>query len=205
MRYHLDNFDLRIPYYKLRLHRPDLINIPVYVLPEGYHYEFYQPGDRDAWIEIEKSSKECSTYEEAIVAWNKYFAPYESLLSSRMIFIVTDSGRKVATASAYFDVHGLDPFDSGRLHWVAVHRDFQGKGLSRPLLSKTMTMMSLLDVAHAYCNTSTRNWVACRLYLDFGFLPENVEEEIGWRIMKTLTNHPVLNQFKEIDLHEWIK
>lgn len=205
MCFQLDNYDLRIPFYKLRLHRAHLLNVPEFKLPEGYHFSFYEPGDRDAWIEIEKSSKECGTTEEAKSAWDNYFAPYESLLSSRMIFVVTDSGKKIATASAYFDVHGLDPVDSGRLHWVAVHRDYQGRGISRALLSKALNTMSSFDVVHAYCHTSTRNWLACKLYLDLGFVPDNVDEQIGWGIMKTLTNHSALNQFDSVDLCEWLK
>ena len=49
-----DNHDDRIQYFNLLLER-NTERIPHYDLPEGYHFEFYKDGDRDAWIEIEKS------------------------------------------------------------------------------------------------------------------------------------------------------
>jgi len=52
-----ENIDRRIRYFEFRLQRC-LEDIPEYELPVGYHFEFYQDGDRDAWIEIERSAKE---------------------------------------------------------------------------------------------------------------------------------------------------
>lgn len=202
----LDNYDVRIPYYKLRLYRENFLNLPEMVLPDGYHFEFYHPGDKEAWIEIETSSKECGTYEDACKAWDTYFLPWEHELSQRMLFVVNESGMKVGTASAYFDIHGLDPKNSGRLHWVAIHRDYQGKGLSRALLSEVMKVMRTLNVSCAFCNTSSRNWVACKLYLDLGFVPYQLQESVtGWRIIKTLTNHPALEHLQVLDITELLK
>ena len=56
----LDNHDGRIKYYELML-EGDISHMTEIPLPEGYSYAFYQDGDRDAWIEIEKSAKEFST------------------------------------------------------------------------------------------------------------------------------------------------
>ena len=63
-----DNYDSRIKYYELLLER-ELDNLPAFPLPEGYRFVFFQPGDRDAWIEIEKSAKEFTTYEQGLEAW----------------------------------------------------------------------------------------------------------------------------------------
>ena len=50
-----DNNDKRIQHYELLLER-DLDALPTFSLLEGYHFTFYRPGDRDAWIEIEQSA-----------------------------------------------------------------------------------------------------------------------------------------------------
>ena len=54
---HFGNNDRRIPYYKLRLEQ-SLDDIKEKDLPSEYHYENYAPGDKAAWIAIEKSAKE---------------------------------------------------------------------------------------------------------------------------------------------------
>lgn len=192
-----DNHDQRIKYYELRL-QGSLEEIREYELPSGYHYEFYRDGDRDAWIEIEKSAKEFSSYEQGLEAWNRYYFGREQELLNRMVFVVTESGEKVATATAFYDIAGKNEPNIGWLHWVAVKREYQGKGLSKPLLSYVFGIMKKLGYTHAKIPTQTTTWLACKIYLDFGFtpIPQNVDEGLnGWKIMKRLTNHPSLQKF----------
>lgn len=199
-----DNYDSRIKYYELLLER-DLDRIPGFPLPEGYRFTFFQPGDRDAWIEIEKSAKEFTSYEQGLEAWNKYYGGHEDLLPARMVFIEDDAGEKVATATAYFDVTGRDRSGSGWLHWVAVRRDFQGRGLSKPLISYVLGVMRGLGYTHGKIPTQCTSWVACKVYLDLGFrpIPKNaVNSREGWRIVKALTDHPALEGFDPASLDE---
>lgn len=193
-----DNHDKRIPYYKLLLER-DLDSIPKFSLPDGFHFEFYQNGDRDEWIEIEKSAKEFDCFEQGIDAWNRYFLGKEKELETRMVFIVDSSGKKVATATAFYDITGKDNSGSAWLHWVAVKREYQGKGLSKPLISYVLSLMKAMGYTQAKIPTQTTTWVAVKIYLDFGFLPisKNAETSyIGWSIIKQLTNHKSLVEFK---------
>lgn len=55
MKQQFDNHDNHIKYYELMLER-NLNDLPHFPLPEGYRYVFYQEGDRDRWIDIEKSA-----------------------------------------------------------------------------------------------------------------------------------------------------
>lgn len=50
-----DNHDARIKYYELLL-EGDLDGVPQLPLPEGYRFVFFRPGDRDIWIDIERSA-----------------------------------------------------------------------------------------------------------------------------------------------------
>ena len=171
-------------------------------IPSEYHYENYAPGDKADWIEIEKSAKEFTTDEAGDAAWSKYFASYEKELGKRMFFVADSSGRKLATASAYFDIYTGDDGETGWLHWVAVHSDAQGKGLSKPLITHVLAHMKKLGYKRAVIPTQTNTWFACKLYLDLGFVPtkENAQSSrMGWRIIRILTDHPALGEFEPVD------
>lgn len=190
----LDNHDFRIRYYELLL-EADIGDIPERPLPAGYSYAFYQDGDRDAWIDIEKSAREFSTVEEGERAWGRYYAGREEELKSRMVFVVNAAGEKVATATAFYDITGRDTSGSGWLHWVAVRREEQGKGLSKPLITHVLSIMRKMGQTHAKIPTQTTTWVACKVYLDLGFrpIPKNlINSRDGWRIIRRLTEHPAL-------------
>ncbi|MDE6747211.1 MAG: GNAT family N-acetyltransferase [Oscillospiraceae bacterium] len=200
-----DNHDERIKYYELMLERKTLADIPAFPLPDGYRFVFFRSGDRDAWIEIEKSAKEFKNYDAGLKSWNKYYGGKDDELVRRMVFIETDSGEKVATATAFYDIHSRDKSGAGWLHWVAVRRDYQGRGLSKPLIAYTLEVMRSLGYSHAKIPTQTTTWVACKVYLDFGFtpIPQNAERNRdGWRIVKALTNHPALSEFDPAELNE---
>ncbi len=195
-----DNHDARIKYYELLLER-ELDFIKEYALPDGFHFEFYKVGDRDVWIELEKSAKEFSSYEEGLNAWNRYYYDKEDELLNRMVFVVNNAGEKVATATAFYDSNGKDKSGSGWLHWVCVKREYQGIGLSKPLISHTLNVMKSLGYTHAKIPTQTTTWLAVKLYLDLGFLPvpENaITSRNGWCIIKTLTDHKRLHDFEYV-------
>ena len=195
-----DNNDPRIPHYELLLEQ-SLDEIKEIELPPAYHYENYAPGDREVWIAIEKSAKEFASYEAGEAAWAKYFAGHEEDLKNRMFFVTDSSGKKLATATAYYNIYTGDDGKTGWLHWVAVHRDAQGQKLSKPLITHVLAHMKKLGYSRAVIPTQTNTWLACKLYLDLGFVPikENAERnEVGWCIVKTLTNHPALDGFESI-------
>lgn len=195
MRIMYSDNDKRIEYYKLILEK-DIDYVIDYALPEGYSFEFYKAGDRDAWIEIEKSAEEFSTYKEGLEAWNKYYSDKENELLNRMVFVINDEGVKVATATAFYDEK--DETGSAWLHWVAVKKEFQGKGLSKPLITNVLKIMQSLGYTHAKIPTQTNTWLAVKIYLDLGFCPapENlIDSYEGWRIIKQLTNHKALSDF----------
>lgn len=194
-----DNHDYRIRYYELVLERDDLENLPHYALPDGFRFVFYKPGDRDAWIDIEQSAKEFSNYEQGMESWVRYYEGKDDELIDRMVFIENSDGMKIATASAFYDIYGKDKTDAGWLHWVAVRREYQGMGLSKPLICFVLQKMRELGYTHAKIPSQTTTWLACKIYLDFGFFPEREnaqESRNGWRILKALTNHPALVDFE---------
>ncbi len=192
----LDNHDARIRYYELML-EADISRMEEIPLPPGYAYMFYRHGDRDKWIGIEQSAKEFSSVSEGLEAWKRFYETREDELCSRMVFVVNKAGEYVATATAFYDIRGIDQSGDGWLHWVAVRRDEQGKGLSKPLISHVLSIMRQLGYSRAKIPTQTTTWLACKVYLDLGFRPIEknfIRNRDGWRIIKRLTNHPALQQ-----------
>ena len=166
---------------------------------------FYQPGDEKTWIAIERAAGEFNTDERGWEKWNKYFAPYVDELPHRMVFIENALGQKVATATAHFDVRGIDDRSVGYLHWVAVHPQEQGRGLARPLIYHVLSLLKDMGHTHTKILTQTLSWVAVRLYLAFGFRPEKqnaAEAYEGWRIARTLTGAPQLKDYPELPFEE---
>lgn len=204
----LDNLDTRIPYYHLELERELTDDMPSYPLPDGYHFVFYAPGDETCWVQIERSAKEFDNDARGFEIWNTYFKPIEGSLPTHQIFIETEDGTKVATASTFSYHPEKDAPGVGWVQWVAVRRDYQGQGLARPLISRILQIMRDLGYKIAKIPTQTTSWVACKLYMDFGFKPtaqSAQESEKGWRILKTLTNHPILKGFEAADPNEILK
>ncbi len=194
----LDNHDSRIKYYELML-RGEITGMMEIPLPAGYHYETYRDGDRDAWIAIEKSAKEFDTWEQGLDAWKRYYAEHTDELPGRMVFVVNEHGEKVATATAFYDIRGIDQSGDGWLHWVAVRREDQGKGLSKPLISHVIQIMKRLGYSFAKIPTQTTTWLAVKVYLDLGFRPIEknlINSRDGWRIIKRLTDHPALAELE---------
>lgn len=199
-----DNHDSRIKYVSLMLEGP-LDQIPRYELPAGYRFAQYRDGDRDRWIEIELSARELESREQGKKVWEQYYGGHEGELLDRMFFVETENGEKIATATAYYDPLGEDDPSVGYLHWVAVRREFQGRGLSKPLISRTLERLRELGYPSAKIHTQTTTWLACKIYLDFGFRPtaESAEQDReGWEIARALTEHPALAGFRAAGLEE---
>lgn len=86
MEIQFDNHDERIKFYELMLER-NLKNLPRFLLPDGYRFVFFQKGDREQWINIERSAKELTSYEQGVEVWNKFFGGKDHELTKRMVFI----------------------------------------------------------------------------------------------------------------------
>ena len=197
---HFDNHDARIPYYELMLEQ-DLKNVSELPLPAGYRYVSYTPGSKETWIGIERSAREFRSREEGEEAWQRYYAARENELEGRMFFVADNAGRMLATATAFYDIRTGDDGENGWLHWVAVRRDAQGRGLSKPLITHVLQCMKNMGYKRCVVPTQTTTWLACKVYLDLGFRPiaKNAERNrTGWRIIRTLTDHHALAGFDPV-------
>ena len=146
-------------------------NIPAYSLPENYSIRPYRAGDEASWVELQKCADKFNKID--IELFRKSFGRNENILSQRMFFLLAPDKKIIGTAAAWFDndYHGEK---YGRIHWVAIHPDYQGKGLSKPLLSTVCQKLIQLGHEKCYLTTSSARIPAIKLYLKFGFKEERV-------------------------------
>ena len=80
--------------------------------------------------------------------------------------------------------------------------------MSKPLITHVLRHMKKLGYGHAVVPTQTTTWLACKVYLDLGFrpMPGNLKRSgTGWRIIRTLTDHPALSGLAPVPNAELIK
>lgn len=161
--------DKTIPYAEIWMVRPRELPITEFSLPEGFSFVSYKEGAQLAWAEIETAVGEFDRNKEALDYFNRTFGPYPEELKKRMVFIKTEAGEKVGTATAWWKETA-----SGTryplVHWVAIKPEYQGKGLSKPLTSKVLSLLQELEY-HPSIVLHTQTWshIAIRLYEKFGF------------------------------------
>ncbi|MCL1796662.1 MAG: GNAT family N-acetyltransferase, partial [Clostridia bacterium] len=109
--------DKRIPYVDITMRRSAALPLPVPPsLPAGHAYRLYRPGDAMSWSRIEHLAGEFNDENSALRHFTQEFLPHETELARRMAFIADETGRPIATATAWF--HAEDGKPEARLHWV---------------------------------------------------------------------------------------
>jgi len=173
--------------------RRTMDRLPTHSLPDGFGVRNYRQGDERRWAEIEHAADEFESREAALARFLRDFGDELPEMEDRCFFVVEQqSGRAIGTATAWYDTnfHGEV---YGRVHWVAVVPDFQGRKLAKPLMC---AVMERLRQSHtrAYLTTHTRCAKAIRMYLDFGFEPHPAYPtcEDAWRYLAGLLDHPAL-------------
>ena len=96
-------------------------------------------------------------------------------LLERQLYLLNSNDEPIGTATAW--ERELNGSLLGLVHWVAIHPDYQGRGLAKPLLSATLFRLNEVGHVGAFLRTSTARMAAINLYWKFGFRPLNVQEK----------------------------
>lgn len=195
-------FDNTIKYFELLMTYDDTSRYTRYDLPSGFHFEFYNNGDMEDWINIHLSSHEFTSVEEGIEIFHSFYDSFIDELDKRCIFIVDDkTSEKVGTVTVSLLNNKEYGYDAA-IDWLAIKSDFQGKHLSKPLISKMIEVANNLGHKRIILHTQTTTPLAARLYLDYGFEILNNNEKMGWNILKTIIDHPKLKNFDTLDIDD---
>ena len=180
----------RIP---LKMKRNHLHNIPEFSLPEGYNMRFFKNGEEHLWARVETAVDEFSTEAAALEHFDREFGPFRDEMKKRCIFLETIGGDVIGTTTAWYGkLEGEDKV-SGRIHWVGVIPEYQGKKLSKPLLAKAMQVLAEYHDS-AYLTSQTTSYQAVNMYLNFGFEPyvTNETDVEAWTLLEEVLNRTIL-------------
>ena len=180
---------------RLTMVRENLNNIPEHALPAGYSVRWYQPGDEKEWLAIHTAADTHNHITSELYA--RAFGGAEDLLKERQCFLIDSNDRAIGTATAWFHeskcgnskpgssrgneaptisdfgfrISNFNGASWGRVHWVAIVPEQQGRGLAKPLMTVVCHRLRELGHTHAYLTTSRARVVAINLYRTFGFVP----------------------------------
>ncbi|MBR3563784.1 MAG: GNAT family N-acetyltransferase [Clostridia bacterium] len=160
--------DKSVPYLNVLMKRKAGTPIPAYSLPEGYSIVHYRKGDEKDWARIEMSVLEFDSEESALKKFREQILWAEKEVERRTLFLLSPEGKKIGTSMIWWEYSGVrrDPWVS----WVSIMPEYQGKGLSKALISYLMNMaVEIEGDRDFYLHTQTWSHRAIKLYEKFGF------------------------------------
>ena len=166
-------------------------SIPSFRCPDGFLVRSFVPGDDKAWARIEAAAGAFSDAHAARRHFATEFAPVHVRLPGRMLFLEHETAGAIGTITAW-DQDFVGEM-RGRIHWVGIIPAFQGRGLSKPLLSEALKRL-MLDYRQAYLTTETTSYRGINLYINFGFVPyvTNELDREGWTILEEILGRTIL-------------
>lgn len=170
--------------------REDLDDIPWHALPKDFSARWYEPGDEQVWRRIQSEADRFNTITQELFASEFGNDPVD--LAERQCYLLAGSQGSIGTATAWYDENHRG-MRYGRIHWVAILPQWQGRGLSKPLMSIVCNRLRGLGHTRAYLTTSTVRIVALNLYLEYGFLPEisGPGDFAAWRKVEPELKYPI--------------
>ena len=153
----------------------NLERIPSFPLPAGYRYRYFDTQkDAKLWANVVTKTKEFPYVDQAKKRFDEEFSPCLKETKKRMIFMETDYAEVVGTATAWFGL--WNGIVIGRLHWVEIIPEYQGKQLGRPLITEAMQTLKEYHET-AYLKTQGSSQAAIHLYRQLGWSPLIYDEQ----------------------------
>ena len=166
--------------------RENMENIPQFAIPDGFAIRNYRRNEGHIWTRIQRAAEPYIDIDDGL--FMREFKRDLSAMEDRSFYLTTDTGEEIGTITAWWQAEGW-----GQIHWVAICPAYQGRGLSKPMMS---VAMERLKQSHDRCflDTSTRRIPAIKRYLDFGFIPDGSRENSreAWREVASVLEHPLL-------------
>ena len=184
--------------YSVRMIREHMDNIPQFPIPKGFAIRNYCPNEGHIWTRIQKAAEPYIDIDDGL--FDRAFSRDLLVMEDRSFYLTTDTGEEIGTITAWWQPN-MNGEVWGQIHWVAIHPDYQGHGLSKPMMS---VAMARLKQSHERCflDTSTRRIAAVKVYLDFGFTPDLSRENSreAWTEVASVIKHPLLTQLESQNL-----
>jgi ribosomal protein S18 acetylase RimI-like enzyme len=168
-----------------------LDHFPYFLCPSDYTIRTFVRGDERLWARIETEAGEFVSREQALERFQAEFGPFLREMEDRCYLLEDRHGEAIGTATAWSGYFAGEK--RGRVHWVGIVPSYQGKKLSKTLLSAVMARLAK-EYQKGYLTTQTTSYQAVNLYLNFGFVPflgSDVSRE-GWLLMEQVLQRKIL-------------
>lgn len=176
--------DKIIPYHSIIMKRPYGKVLKQISLPDGFTVRNYQPGDENAWAEIETLVLEFDDASKALKCHSYYLSQPEEL-RKRQWFVIAPNGVPAATATAWWTQTAKSRVPV--VHALGCRPEYQGNGLGKAVAIKMLeTFYELEEGRDVWLDTQTWSYQAIGLYLDLGFIP-----------LKEATYNSVSNEYSQ--------
>lgn len=152
--------------------RRSLADLPEAALPPGFTIRPIRLDEGATWVEIVRDAEQFFAVDDDL--WDKQFGFDPAEAARRVYFVMTPEDTPVATIGAWYASEKWAAENGGnwgRIHWVAVRPEAQGKSIGRAMTAFALRRMAELGHKQAYLETSTGRRPALRLYHAFGFEP----------------------------------
>lgn len=157
--------DRSIPFFNMILkcsaYKPFAIT-----LPKGFFFKEFTSGDEAAWAALEHEIGDFASTEEALEYFRETYGAFPEELRRRAIVLANDTGIK-GFCIAWRD-RRLDA-SVASLQWLVVSPAWEGRGLGRALVQKTLELYRELGEFPVYLHTQPWSYRALMLYLHLGF------------------------------------
>ena len=182
--------DHAVPYTAVVMIRDNADNIPVYPLPEGYHFAPFTPADEENWVRLQAEVTHVESLQQGRQIFREEFLQasgdvpcekcpgYEAVVK-RTVQVKDTRENLVGVATLWKGNTFGENWQ--RVHWVAVHPDHQGKGLAKCILARMLELYKEIGCnTPVYLTTQTKTYRAVRIYKQMGFVPYLGEKPTNW-------------------------
>jgi GNAT superfamily N-acetyltransferase len=182
-------------YIPVSMVRGDLLGLPRFALPQSFSLRLYRKGDESDWARVEAAVGEFTSEKTALQHFQDEFGAHRNEMKRRCLLLENDGNGVIGTATAWYNKSFHDEA-FGRLHWVGILPEYQGRGLSKPLISAALRRLKRFH-SKAYLTSQTTSYVAIKVYLDFGFQPYIRGERClqAWNLLAAELRHPGLKEY----------
>ena len=136
-------------------------------IPQPYSIRPFAEGDVAAWTAIQAAADRYNEITSGL--FHAAFGGSHDAHAEQILIACDGAGFPVGTAAAWMG--DGDRAQLGRLHWVAVVPEHQGRGLGRALVMRAIARLADLGHSSAYLTTSAARLPAIHLYDGCGFRP----------------------------------
>ena len=160
--------------YGVTMIREHMEDIPEAPFPKGFSVRNYHPGEGCIWTRIQRAAEPFIEVDDML--FQREFGGHLKEMEDRTFFVIMDKGEEIGTITAWWnpDWRGKQ---WGVIHWVAIHPDYQGRGLSKPAMTVAMKRLKEL-YDRCMLNTSTGRIVAIKWGIQHRFTFYQFEREL---------------------------